>query len=203
MRELLELLESDDVVEPDVEIVSFSCEAECLTLGLVVIDEENSDFVSRWRVLCVDPLDYRLLPGGGLLHLHGETHAAARQFLGPQTDLFFTMNGSEFLAASEALHDAHLRIAGEWIPFERYLNSSFRPAELLRTRSGKLASGPVFLMDAYASALSGFDVATSRVGEYGPAVSLPKVLGEDRLSLLQIGSSLVVAREFAASRNAG
>ncbi len=200
MKGLLELLESDEVVDPDVEIVSFTRDAGSLTLRVVVRDHEGSDFVSRWQVVCTSPLDYRLLPASGPLQVHGETHAAARQFLDPRVNLFFTMEGTDFLAAAEALQAEHLRIAGECIPFERYLNSAFRPAELLRKQSGKLASGPVFLIDAYARALADFKVTTSRVSEFAPVLSLPKVPGDDRLSLLQIDSSFVVAREFVAVR---
>jgi hypothetical protein len=198
MKALLELLESDDVVEPYVEITSLARDEDSLTLRVVVRDQEDGDFLSRWRVLCTSPLDYRLLPGDGPLRLHGEAHSAARQFLDPRVDLFFTGKGTDPLAAAEALHAAHLRIAGEWIPFDRYLNSAFRPAELLRKGSGKLASGPVFLVDEYARVVTDFKVSTSRVAEFAPAIDLPRVPDEDRLSLLQVGSSFVVAQEFAA-----
>ena len=184
MKALLELLDSD-IVEANVEIVSFTRDEGSLTLRVEIRDQEGSGFVSRWLVLCKSPLDYRVLPGSGSLHVHRRDtcRVHANSWIHAWTssstcrELTFWRPRRRFGRSPQ-----HRRRVD---PFDRYFNRAFRPTELLRKQSGKLASGPVFLIDAYARALADFKVTTSRVAEFVHVLDLPRVPGDDRLSLLQ------------------
>jgi hypothetical protein len=202
MNGLSRLLSS--LAEPVVDVRSFSRQSNVITLGVAVWDDEGPDDEGnaqcyRWQIACTGALDYRIVPGPGSLEVHGESHPAVRRFLEPGGNLFFTLTaGSDVLPIAEALRRVHAKVAGDLIPFEHYLNSRFTVEELLRKASGSLASGPAFLMDAYASAVEPLGVSVTRVGVHHAGVNLPRRPGEDRLSLLKIRTSFVVARELRA-----
>lgn len=197
MKELLEALASHGMGEPDVEIVSFSWEAAA-SASLRVVIRDNVQGAWRWIIACDAPADFRMLPGYGPLRMQGESHPAARQFLDPRVDLYFSMVGTDYLGAAEALEVAHQRVGGACIPIDRYVNAPVRIPTLLRAKAGKLAYGPEFLVDAYASALADFEVSCTRFRQEASIFDLPLVPGQDRWTVLEVASSFIVARGFEA-----
>jgi hypothetical protein len=103
------------------------------------------------------------------------------------------------------LHERHRAVAGNWIPFDRYLNGAFL-ANRLSGGSGVLADGPDRLLRQYAEVLRQSDLEP-----YFPYSPRPAHRWDDehrewmsdneKLSVLILGSSsYIVGSDFYANR---
>jgi hypothetical protein len=130
------------------------------------------------------------------LNVWRENHPAIDQYTQSRQFLHF---GAAPAAPDEVvgrLWAAHLAVADDWIPFERYLNRELPLAELLAGGAGLLATGPAFLIEAYA--------AVVEKAQCMPTVNgLPNRTRLKRAVLTHFGDSYVISEEVNALRIAG
>ncbi len=146
------LKEADLQHESGVRLGSAHMTSDGLVLEVFLVPGEDSD-EQHWRVECFGLRSF-LLENTFVedLCLVSE-HPVLLPFTEHETDLHFCSPSPNPAATVAALFERHYGLVGPWIPFERFLNCASRLSWLLATASGKLASGPVSLMEAYANVL--------------------------------------------------
>jgi hypothetical protein len=123
----------------------------------------------------------------------------------PFTQLNFRGPASSHGEVLWDLHERHRKIAGHWIPFDRYINTALL-SNRLSGGCGVLADGPERLLREYAAVLRESDLEP-----YFPYPPRPPhswdaecsrwVDGEQNLSVLILGdSSYIVGTDFFANR---
>jgi hypothetical protein len=122
-----------------------------------------------------------------------QDHAAIDQYTRRRQFLHFSAAPTNPDAVVGQLWAAHSDLAGDWIPFERYLNGELPLAKLLASGSGLLATGPDFLISAYAAVLE-------RNGCRPSTRVLPKGRQLTTVSMAHFGESFVIAESIAARR---
>src|SRR5215471_3949622 len=162
LDDLLNYLRAPDVEEDAfVRLQSASWRGEDLSIDLAVFATYGVERQSTWRIECSEVIEYSLTDASGDVSFHEFGHAAARQHTDPTCSLMFRTCPSSIPACVGRLWLAHERAVGRWIPFDRYRNNRMSLDVLLRAGSGVLASGPSFLVRAYADA-----IADLGMGEY-------------------------------------
>jgi hypothetical protein len=153
--------------------------------------------VAAWSVTCLDvrEANIRDFDGGGLA-LYASDHPAAKQYAERWCELRWAQDSNQ-TAILAALYDAHVDVADDWVPFERYVLPHMPYPVGFQPRSGKEfgCRGPNFLIRAYAKALRA-------IGEHVRVI--PLKVGRKRGSrpkVLHFGESYVVAEAFAAERD--
>jgi hypothetical protein len=125
-------------------IVGFNRESDCVTLRIQLLDPESTAPLDRWQVQCAGFEEFTIRHESGYIAAFNATHAAVRQYVDPHAQVFFAGAAANPQLLAERLRAAHNRIAGDWIPFERFTNS-IPAADLLGRSGGKIFSGPLFL----------------------------------------------------------
>lgn len=134
---------------------------ESLRLEFAVRALSAEEEWSRWRVDCQGVLDYRFEQAHGYLELGSAEHLLVRQCVAARHALYFYGRPGSVDALIVKLLEAHRRVSDGWIPFGRYLNRADSLRKLLAHGHGKFASGPDFLMRAYADLLGTEDIRCS------------------------------------------
>jgi hypothetical protein len=161
----------------------------------------DSGSVSTWKVTCGGARDFWLVHGIDI-RIHAEDHPAARQYTDDQVDLFFRGTCKDASRVVGKLWHAHRNEVQHWIGFDRYLNVVPSLAGLLSGEYGKLATGPLFLVERYAEVLDQERLAPSIVGAH-PAMRLRDgkwVPQTDMLYFVQLGPCCVIAERFDSRR---
>ena len=116
--------------------------------------DDGRGAVSFWELRFTGVIDYLLaaISCCGLQISRGR-HPAVRQYVDPPVTLRFGAPPEDADRVVGQLWAAHRRLVDDWIPFDRYLNMKLPLAGLLSSGSGRLATGPGFLLRAYASVL--------------------------------------------------
>lgn len=195
LRELLAIVDTgkfEDCGRIDVTAAQWSAGDLTLRLGV----DPGDETIERWTITCSSVVEHLLTQAEncGLAHVVGE-HPATAQFTEPLEHLYFRgacANPEAFLGK---LWLAHRRATDDWIPFDRYLNTEVPVVELVASSSGCLATGPSFLIGAYATLLDQEKMQPHRL-EAEQEVYLPKA------ELLHFGESYVIAARFQAARSA-
>jgi hypothetical protein len=128
-----------------------------------------------------------------------DSHPVLRQHIDAHGDLIFTGACRDVSAVVGQLWAAHHQVSQGWIPFERYLNRMATFDQILGGGHGKLASGPLFLLDAYAEVLRSSGCSISPFLEHPPRVweSGAWRPQSNRLSMLRVGHSFIAAETFS------
>lgn len=115
-----------------------------------------------------------------------------------QGELYFNGTASDATSLLGALIESQREVVGDWFPIDRFLNLPGRSADILRSGHGLLATGPVMLLDRYASVLDNYGIRHSSPSPREPVWwNGGKWQPEsDQLYALIIGSSFVVAPSF-------
>jgi hypothetical protein len=192
---LREITQSAEFTERGwLRLASSHWDDRAIRLELEVAEGRGREAVARWTVACSNVREYLICDAdGGGLQVNGSDHPVVRQHIEPRADLFFQGKPSAPTELLGRLWLAHRAIADDWIDFDRYLNLPGRLERLLRRGSGKLASGPRFLLDEYAAVLRAAGVEPSLGGKRATS---PKAA----LWAAHFGDSYVVAEAFVASR---
>lgn len=179
---------------------SISWQDDDLDVEIRVMNEEGA--VTDWRVRCSDVAEYRFVAARGDISFHEFGHVAARQHTHRTDALLFRNRPASIDACIGALWLAHQSVAGPWIPFLRYLNSSVPLGALLEAGNGVLATGPHFLLQAYADAIEGMGTGAYFRSEH-PSGDDPVRWRQDedhQLGTFVVGAAFVVALRFEATR---
>src|SRR5215471_17106642 len=188
LRHLIDRTHSEETTEADGLIVGFDRVAEAVTLQIQLFDAESTAPLERWRVLCEGVEEFRIFPEQGNLAAFDWTHAAVRQYLDPQAQIFFAGAAQDPVRTAERLRAAHQRIAGDWIPFERYM-SRIPTGDLLSQPGGKLFSGPLFMALEFELVLRDLGITTTRL----PEEVAERPLADSPLTMLVVGTSYIIA----------
>lgn len=204
--ELLEyLLDTTLEDDPFVRIDTAKYSNHELQLGVSVLDSYGSERWSQWDIDALNVVDSQLTKPYGSLTL-SSGHVLDRQHTDPWVDLYF--EGKPNLPGPQVagnLFLAHNRTALKWIPFHVFLNSGIPLNNLLEGGSGKLATGPKFVLTKYWEVLHEAGIKASFVAERHPKSwdGLDWIHNPTRLSTLIIGEAFVVGESFISNRRAG
>jgi hypothetical protein len=175
-------------------VVGFDRTADSLTIRIRLFDY-SSGSPELWQIRCSEYREFIIRPEPGEIAVFNATHAAVRQYVDPNVELFFTGATADPGRVAERLRAAHDRVAGDWIPPERYLNS-IPPADLLGRAGGRLFSGPLFIGREFERVLREAGMTINRL----PEEIFERPLSESSLELLIIGRSHIVAPDLEAQR---
>lgn len=174
-------------------------EGNVITLSLNLYTGSDSDPQQSWEVECVDFLEHQLSLGqcdGFDLQYN---HVSLWPYIYPQASVSFYGEADDHLAVIGALYKQHLELAGDWIPFGRFMNGN--TVEMIRGRYGMLAHGPLPLVEAYAQVLESFNIS-AKLTEPTPAYYTNDEFSDSAevAALILAKGSYVVAPQFNARR---
>jgi hypothetical protein len=127
------------------------------------------------------------------LNIWRGAHPAIDQYLQPREFLHFASAPADPHRVVGKLWAAHVAIAEDWIPFDRYLNRALPLLDLLAGGVGLLATAPRFLISAYVDVLEKENCRPTRQ-------ALPKRHSVTSVLLAHFGGSTVVAQQVVAKR---
>lgn len=131
-----------------------------------------------------------------------DKHPALRMFLEHRGELFFNGECDDPVALAYSLRAVHEEILESFVPFYDVVNAAAGDdvVELLRNGFGKIADGPMSLIDRYSALMEGQGISTSVVA-HGP----PKIYDELKetwvetdkpFELLDLGATYVIGNDF-------
>ncbi|MEQ8765988.1 MAG: hypothetical protein RL885_18870 [Planctomycetota bacterium] len=173
-----------------------------LVLEIWKVQDDETSHESRWRIRARGVREYRLEEAAGDLEVFEADHFVLRQYLEPRRALGFRGQPPSPAETVGRLWLIHRDIAGEWVPFERYLNVCAGLEDLLAGGYGLLAEGPESLVRAYANVLSEQEVSTNLLSPT-PANwwnGTNWVESTAPLTGISIGRSLIVAEDFEVEK---
>jgi hypothetical protein len=192
LDELLDYLFAPDIEENVFVRLRSACwRGRDLSLELAVDATYGAQSPILWRVDCSEVVEYALADGQGDVSVHESERVLTRQHSDPTCSLMFRSRPSSIPECVGKLWLAHQQAAGDWIPFDRYRNGGGRLDAFLRVGHGILASGPSFLIRAYADAMAGMGA-----GEYVTDDVHSESRRNTRLAAFIVGRAFVVARGF-------
>jgi hypothetical protein len=160
LPELLAILATPEFEEfGEMHVASAEWSSDSLVIRAEVDhgDESRSSWQLRFRGVIESHLTVLTQCG---LNVWRSDHPAIDQYTDAHEHLHFAMAPISVDGVIGQVWQAHVdAVDGDWIPFERYLNATIGLAALLRSGSGLLATGPTFLINAYASVLQEQDCA--------------------------------------------
>ena len=195
LEPLIEITGSSELAEFGwVRMTSCRWIEDAIELQLEIDEGQGGRPLAHWIVRCFEVGEHMLCDAdGGGLQVSGSDHPVVRQHLDPRTSLFFGASPTPGSDVVGGLFSAHRDLVDDWIAFDRYLNLSRPLEELLVSGSGMIATGPRFLLQAYANVLD-------RAGMEASLVDVAKAQRVPPLHVAHLGESYVVARRFEAER---
>ena len=148
-----------------------------------------------WEVICKSVVESQLTEttNCGLNYWESEDHPVIAQYSEPHEDLYFSKPTENPSALLGILWKVHRKATDNWIPFDRYINRQVTPRELFESDMGMLASGPSYLIEAYASAIDNEGMKPRRLASE-EGIYVPEA------KMIHFSESYVVAETFEASR---
>jgi hypothetical protein len=193
MNEFLETVASAHAAGRDqlLRVVHFELRGRDLVLRV------KGEDVGEWEVACTGVGRYAIASAGPLTE--SVEVAADHPLLWEDTAAWGRLSfhgdvGNPVRVVIELL-GAHRRATHGLIPFERYFTRNQPPWELLASRYGEIAHGPMPIIELYQQIIERYHV-TSAVTPSRPAP-------ERHPSILVMGATFVIADGFAARRHAG
>src|SRR5262249_25647211 len=116
------------------------------------------DDYQAWAVDCVGLLEHKMFLGECNHFELTHDHPLLWSYVYPKASLSFYGDAENPLTVFGALHERHLQLVDDWIPFGRFMNQD--TLEMIRGRYGMLADGPTPLVEAYAQVLENFKIST-------------------------------------------
>ncbi len=175
-----------------IRLISVKEQGDRLRLIFKVTPIVGEVHLRRWVVRCNNVIAHQIIIGNAYdLALESE-HVLLWEHQKPRVAIsFFTEFVEHPLSVVGQLYRAHMDLAGEWIPFDRYFNMPEKLDELIAGRHGLLAEGPEPLMQVYERILeeNGFQTTNRTI--------LPN--GHEGISILIFGDSYIIASGFDAA----
>jgi len=174
-------------------------EGNVLTLSINLNTGSEYDAYQSWEVECVDFLEHGLSLGPCEGFDLQYDHILLWSYIYPEASVSFYGEAHDPLAVLGALYERHHELAGNWIPFSRFMNGD--TAELIRGRYGMLANGPVPLLESYVQFLEGFNIGASLTEPKPASYTNDELSGLEEVAVLILKEgSYVVAPKFNAHR---
>jgi len=193
LNELLALTRTGEFEDNGrIRVVSAHWSADRFAVRLEVDDgnEQHTSWQLRFRRL----LEYHLSDVFNCgLNVWRTDHPVLAQYTDSREYLHFSSAARNPNEAVGELWIAHRELVDDWIPFDRFLNETIKLPGLLAGSGGLVATGPSFLISAYANVLDAQGCQTMR-----QALPSPKKMGE--IVMAHFGESYVVAEAIMAVR---
>ena len=162
----------------------------------------GTDFKSQlWIIKCINPIKFQVDDEFvGNLELITE-HVLLWPLQKLETDLFFYSAAANPSQIVGALYEQHMKITGGWFSFNQFTNGEIALTKLLSSNSGKIARGPVPLLQAYQEVLNDFKIKNS-ILEPRPSKRWENGMWVENTTpfqLLLLGKSYVIAENIAAA----
>lgn len=193
LSDLLTIVHSGEFEDTGrMRVVSAHWSATRLTIRLQL--DHGTDAVSAWQLRFTGILEYLFADVYNCgLNVTSADHPAIDQYLQAREFLHFGSAPNDPHHVVGELWAAHSRLTSDWIPFDRYLNREIPLHQLLGSGSGLLATGPTFLIAAYADVLETNGCRPTRKTLATP----PRTAAA---TLTHFGDSYVVAEQVVARR---
>jgi hypothetical protein len=192
LDELLAITTTDEFEHDGrMHLSAASWHGDSLRLTLVVND--GDEHITTWAMTCDGVFEYllsRAFEAG--LNVWSD-HPVISQYVQPWDELYFAASSSEPDAVVGKLWAAHCTEVGDWLPFDRYLNTGMPLAQLLASGSGMVADGPRFLMAAYEAVLNRAGCRPNRRQSRLPQAA--------KAQMAHFGESYVVAATISVVRS--
>ena len=172
-------------------VVSAHWSADRLTVRLQV--DHGTDETSAWQLRFTRVIEHLFADVYDCgLNIWYRDHPAIDQYLQSRAFLHFAAAPTDPDRVVGRLWANHVQLVDDWIPFERYINQELPLPTLLASGSGLVATGPLFIIEAYAEILE---------SEYcEPTIKeLPSARAASA-SLTHFGESYVIAEGVTARR---
>ena len=203
MVELMDLLNQSDEEDTFIQLVEAQWVDDVLKLRILARPDFDTPS-QEWTVECLEVASFKLNHSVAQSLSLLEDHVLLWPFKEDTADAFFYGKPDSPAAAVGQLYEAHLAIAKGWIPFEHYFNRSMSLSTLLSAGDGKLATGPVRLLEVYKDVLSVHQTTVEIRFSHGPKRwdgTNWVAISSDQLRVLLLDETYVVANGFRATRS--
>jgi len=188
---LLDIISTDFEDYGSLELTEAKLDGTRLTLAFHVAVDDYPEFHPKWHVICRTVQEHSLSLGFHYQCRYAADHVLLVPYRARQTSTSFYGKVENASAVVGALVKCHKTIAGDWIPFERFLNKEIDVTELIAGGFGMLAEGPEPFILAYEDTLRQYGFSTSHV-----ELSQPTHPNGDEMSVLILDQAYVIAEEF-------
>jgi hypothetical protein len=173
-------------------VVAAHWSADRLDIRLHVADGTGQ--ISGWSLRFRDVLEYNFANVYNCgLNVWRDDHPAIAQYVDTRAFLHFAHAPRDPSHVIGELWSAHVDLVDDWIPFDRYLNREIPLLRLLSGGSGLVATGPAFIVSAYANVLEAEDCQ--------PVVQeLPRSRTIDTATLVHFGECYVICASVLTKR---
>jgi len=141
---------------------------DTLRLSLHITGDEYPEIHQNWQVLCSRVREDSLSLGDHYELQFFDDHVLLWPHLALRTSTSFYGKPDNPLAVVGALYQRHKELVGEWLPFQRFLNSEIGLPELVSGGFGMLADGPEPLVLAYEEVMRSHGFTTSHLDPRKP-----------------------------------
>jgi len=201
LEELLNITRQVDFEDyGSLQLTGVESNEEGLTLSLHVVADEYPDIHPNWKVACRLVKEHSLSLGYHYELQLSDDHVLLLPHMAARTSTSFYGKVEDPLAVVGALCERHRKIAGDWIPFHRFLNVDINLTELIAGGFGMLAEGPEPFILAYEDVLRQHGFSTSHLDPTKPVYAGGnELLGpKDSVSVLLLDESYVIGEHFDA-----
>jgi hypothetical protein len=190
---LLDIIGVDFADYGSLELTEARSEGTSLTLSFHVSADDYPGMHPNWNVICRGVKEHSLSLGFHYDCQLSADHVLLMPHRALQTSTSFYGKAENPSAVVGALVKCHRTIAGDWIPFNRFLNKEIDLTELIAGGFGMLAEGPEPFIQAYEDSLRAHGFSTSHVKPSEP-------VGKE-MSVLILDQAYVIAEEFIPHRS--
>ena len=205
LEEIQTFIQSPDQGDAVVSVREVSRVVDAADLTLDVCDCDSNEVLATWVIRSEGVRDLVVTDWSGNLTVEPFGHVAIRQHRDPHRAVFFTGRPADPDVVIGRLWNRHRAVVGDWVPFERYMNSLCELRELLIAGAGKICDGPNFLVECYAEVLGQSGVKVS-LGDLRPTKVWANGSWQETaadLGMMTIDRSFVVAERFMELRKTG
>ena len=200
LENLLDITRVDFEDYGSLYLTAADLDGDVLRLTLDISADEHPEIPQNWEVLCSGIREHCLTFGMHNRLEFFDKHVLLWPHLERHISTSFYGQAENPLAVYGALYQRHHELAGDWLPFHRFLNSSMGLLELISGGYGMLAEGPAPLVLAYEEVMSAHGFSTAHREPATPAYGGGSWLElETKAFVLILDDSYVVAEQFVAS----
>jgi len=159
--DLFEFMENTDTDEYCLNFIGASLSGSDLDL-VTELRHDIDGSVERWIIRCLSVREHIIELGycGHDLQVFSD-HVLLWPHVMPTASLYFHGIAADPAAVVGALYASHIKLAGRWVPFDRWFNQLSSLMSLTGAAYGLLAEGPEPLITSYAQVMERFGFETS------------------------------------------